>query len=166
MRNSILWKVGILPLLIFGFAISFAYAQEQTVTGKVTSEEEGAIPGVNIVIQGTAQGTVTDVEGNYSIVVPGPDAVLLFSSIGFTTQSVNVGNQSIINVVLVLDITALDEIVITGYGTQKKKEITSAITNVKSDEFVKGNVNNPVQLIQGKVAGLSIRKPGGNPNEG
>ncbi|NQU81981.1 MAG: SusC/RagA family TonB-linked outer membrane protein [Bacteroidetes bacterium] len=166
MRNSILRKIGILPLLLFGFAISFAFGQERTITGNVTSEEEGAIPGVNILIQGTAQGTVTDVDGNYSIVVPGPDAVLVFSSIGFTTQGVPVGNQSTINVVLVLDITALDEIVITGYGTQKKKEITSAIASVKSDDFTQGYVNNPAQLIQGKVAGLSISKPGSNPNEG
>lgn len=166
MRNSILWKAGILPLLLFGFAISFAFGQERTITGNVTSEEEGAIPGVNILIQGTVQGTVTDVDGNYSLVVPGPDAVLAFSSIGFITQTVNVGDQSTINVVLVPDVTALDEIVITGYGTQKKKEVTSAITSVKSDDFNQGYVNNPAQLIQGKVAGLSLSKAGGNPNEG
>ena len=166
MRNSILRKIGILPLLLFGFAISFAFGQERTITGNVTSEEEGAIPGVNILIQGTSQGTVTGVDGNYSLVVPGPDAVLVFSSIGFTTQTVNVGGQSTIDVVLLPDVTALDEIVITGYGTQKKKEVTSAIASVKSDDFNQGYVNNPAQLIQGKVAGLSISKPGGNPNEG
>lgn len=166
MRNSTFRRGSILFLLLFGFAISFGYAQERTITGNVTSEEEGSIPGVNIVIQGTVQGTMTGADGNYSIVVPGPDAVLVFSSIGFVTQAVNVGNQSTIDVVLILDVTALDEIVITGYGTQKKKEITSAIASVKSDEFNRGYVNNPVQLIQGKVAGLSITKPGGDPNEG
>ena len=166
MRNSILRKIGILPLILFGFAISFAFGQERTITGNVTSEEEGAIPGVNIVIQGTTQGTVTDVDGNYSLVVPGPDAVLVFSSIGFTTQTVNVGSQSTIDVVLLPDVTALDEILIIGYGTQKKKEATSSITSVKSDDFNQGYVNNPAQLIQGKVAGLSLSKAGGNPNEG
>jgi len=166
MRKSTLWKVGILPLLLFGFAISFAFGQERTVTGKVTSEEGETIPGINIVIQGTVQGTMTGADGNYSIVVPGPDAVLVFSSIGFTTRSVAVGDQSTIDVVLIFDVTALDEIVITGYGTQKKKEVTSAIASVKSDEFNQGYVNSPAQLIQGKVAGLSISKPGGNPNEG
>jgi len=162
MRN----KIGILPLLLFGFAISFAFGQERTITGNVTSEEEGAIPGVNIVIQGTTQGTVTDMDGNYSLVVPGSDAVLVFSSIGFVTQTVNVGSQSTIDVVLVADVTALDEILIIGYGTQKKKETTSSITSVKSDEFNQGYVNNPAQLIQGKVAGLSLSKAGGDPNEG
>ena len=111
MRNSTLWKNGILFLILFGFAVSFAYSQERKVTGKVTSEEVGPLPGV-------------------------PDT------------------------------TSLDEIVFTGYGTQKKKEITGAISSVKFEEFVKGNVNNPAQLVQGKVAGLSISKAGGNPNEG
>ncbi|MEN8228188.1 MAG: SusC/RagA family TonB-linked outer membrane protein [Bacteroidota bacterium] len=166
MRNSILWRGGILSLLLIGFAVSFASAQERTVTGQVTSEEEGSIPGVNIVIQGTVTGAVTDVDGNYSIVVPGPDAVLVFSSIGYATQAIPVGDQSIIAVLMMPDVTALDEIVVIGYGTQKKKELTSAITNVKSDDFVKGNVNNPAQLIQGKVAGLSISKAGASFAEG
>ena len=85
MRNSNLWKGGILSLLLLGMAISFASAQQRTVTGQVTSEEEGPIPGVNIVIQGTVTGAVTDVDGNYSITVPGADAVLVFSSIAKKT---------------------------------------------------------------------------------
>ena len=84
-----------LSLLLFGFAISMAYAQETTITGNVSSAEEGPLPGVNIILQGTGQGTVSDVEGNYSIVVPGPEAVLVFSSIGYTTEPVTVGNQSV-----------------------------------------------------------------------
>ncbi len=76
MRNFAWWKSGFLSLILFGFAISLTYAQERTVTGTVSSAEEGTIPGVNIVIQGTTQGAVTDVDGNYSIAVPGPDAVL------------------------------------------------------------------------------------------
>ncbi len=166
MRNSTLWKGGILSLLLIGFAISFASAQQRTVTGQVTSETEGPIPGVNIVIQGTVTGAVSDVDGNFSISVPGSDAVLVFSSIGYATQAIPVGAQSTITVLMLADVTSLDEIVVIGYGTQKKKELTSAISNVKSDDFVKGNVNNPAQLIQGKVAGLSISKPGGNPNQG
>lgn len=166
MRYSALWKGGILSLLLLGFAISFASAQERTVTGQVSSEDEGPIPGVNIVIQGTVTGAVSDVDGNYSITVPGPDAVLVFSSIGYTTQSITVGDQSTLNVMMMADVTSLEEIVVIGYGTQRKKELTSAIANVKSEEFVKGYVNNAAQLIQGKVAGLSITKAGANPNEG
>jgi TonB-dependent starch-binding outer membrane protein SusC len=166
MRNSAWWKSGFLSLILFGFAISLTFAQETTVTGMVSSEAEGPIPGVNIVIQGTTQGAVTDVDGNFSITVPGPDAVLVFTSIGYAPQNIVVGNQTSITVILTEDVMALDEIVVIGYGTQKKKELTSAISNVKSEEFNKGSVNNPAQLVQGKVAGLSISKPGGNPNQG
>lgn len=166
MRKSAWWKSGFLSLILLGFAISSTFAQEITVSGSVSSDAEGPIPGVNIVIQGTTQGAVTDVDGNYNITVPGPDAILVFTSIGYAPQSFTVGNQTIINVTLVEDVQALDEIVVIGYGTQKKKELTSAISNVKSEEFNKGSINNAAQLVQGKVAGLSITKPGGNPNEG
>jgi iron complex outermembrane receptor protein len=165
LRNFVfLWRRGILTLLLFGFAISFACAQVSTVKGKVTSEAEGPLPGVNIVLQGTTTGTMTDAGGNYSINVPGPQAVLIFSFISYTTQTVTVGTQSTIDVVLAPALSALNEVVVTGYGTQKKREVTSSITSVKSDEFNKGSVSDPVALIQGKVAGLSISKPGGNPN--
>jgi len=166
MRNSAWWKSGFLSLILFGFAISLTFAQETTVTGSVSSDAEGPIPGVNIVIQGTTTGAVTDVDGNFTITVSGPDAVLVFTSIGYAAQNITVGNQTSINVTLVEDVLALDEIVVIGYGTQKKKELTSAISNVKAEEFNKGQINNAAQLIQGKVAGLSITKPGGNPNEG
>jgi len=165
LRNYVfLLRRSILSLFLFCFALSLTYAQERTVTGKVTSEAEGPLPGVNVVLQGTVTGFMTDVSGAYRIVVPGPDAVLVFSSIGFTTQTITVGSQTTIDVVLVPSISALNEVVVTGYGTQKKREVTSSITSVKSDEFNKGSVNNPVALIQGKVAGLSISKAGSNPN--
>ncbi len=111
MRNSAWWKSGLLSFLLFGFAISLTFAQERTVTGTVSSDAEGTIPGVNIVIQGTTQGAVTDVDGNYSITVPGSDAVLVFSSIGYATQAIAVGSQTTLNVTLAEDVTALDEIV-------------------------------------------------------
>jgi iron complex outermembrane receptor protein len=165
LRNFVfLWRRGILSLLLFGFAISFASAQGRTVKGKVTSASEGPLAGVNIVLQGTVQGTMTDATGNYSITVPGPEAVLAFSFISYTSQTVTVGNQSTIDVVLAPAMSSLNEVVVVGYGTQKKREVTSAVTSVKSDDFTKGNVENPVQLIQGKVAGLAISKIGGDPN--
>jgi hypothetical protein len=96
MRISTLWRGGWLSLLIFSLTFSLAYAQT-TVTGTVSSEEEGALPGVNIIIQGSGQGTVSDIEGKYSIEVPGPESVLVFSSIGYTTEAVTVGSQSVID---------------------------------------------------------------------
>jgi TonB-linked SusC/RagA family outer membrane protein len=165
LRHSLILRRGsLLMLLLLSFAVGMANAQERTIKGKVTSEAEGPLPGVNILVQGTLKGTITDIDGNYSITVPGPETVLVFSFVSYTSQSVTVGDQSTIDVVLVPAATSLGEVVVVGYGTQKKREVTSAIASVKSEEFNKGNVDNPVQLIQGKVAGLSISKPGGNPN--
>jgi len=161
-----LMRRSIISFLLFSFAVSLAVAQQRTVTGTVTSATEGPLVGVNIVVQGTTTGLATDINGNYSIVVPGPQSVLVFSYIGYNPQSVTVGNQNKIDVVLEPAVSALGEIVVTGYSQQRKKEITSSISNVKSDEFNKGYVNRAEQLIVGKVAGLSISKPGGNPNEG
>ncbi len=160
------WKKCVTSLFLFGFALTLASAQQRTITGKVTSESEGPLIGVNVVVQGTTTGVTTDINGNYTITVPGPQAVLVFSFIGYSPQSVTVGNQTKIDVVLGAAVTALGEIVVTGYGTQKKQEITSSISSVKSDEFNKGNLNAPEQLIVGKVAGLAISKPGGDPNGG
>lgn len=167
LRNSVfLWRGRSLFLLLFCFAIGIASAQERTIKGKVTSAEEGPLPGVNVKLQGTLQGAVTDADGNYTITVPGPEAVLEFSYISYTSQTITVGAQSTIDVLLASAATSLGEIVVIGYGTQKRNEVTSAVASVKSDDFNKGNVNNAEQLIQGKVSGLSITRAGGNPNEG
>ncbi|MGB3849149.1 MAG: SusC/RagA family TonB-linked outer membrane protein [Tunicatimonas sp.] len=139
------------------------YAQEKTVTGNVSSDAEGALPGVNVLLKGTSTGTVTDLDGNYRLSVPEAGGTLVFTSIGYASQEVEIGNQSTIDIGLAEDIKALDEIVVIGYGTQEKKEITSAVTSVKAEDFNGGNVNNPSQLIQGKVAGLVIARPGGDP---
>ncbi len=160
------WKKCVTSLFLFGFAITLASAQQRTITGKVTSATEGPLIGVYVVIEGTTTGVQTDVNGSYSISVPGPQSVLVFTYIGYNSQKITVGNQTTIDVVLVPAVTALGEVVVTGYGTQKKQEITSSISSVKSDEFNKGNVNAPEQLIEGKVAGLSISRPGGDPNAG
>jgi len=160
MRNYAPWKRGILSLFLLNFAINIAFSQAITVTGNVTSDE-GPIPGANVVIKGTTKGTITDLDGNYTIQVPGPDAVLVFSFVGLTSQSITVGDQSVIDVVLVSEL--IYEIVVTGYGTQMKKDLTGAITNVKSDEFNKGTTNNPAQLIQGKAPGVMITNSSGDP---
>ncbi len=136
-----------------------------TVTGRVTSVEDEGIPGVNIIVKGLYQGTVTDIQGNYSLDVPDENSILVFSFVGYLSQEVLVGNQTIIDLVLAADVTSLEEIVVTGYGTQEKKEITSSVASVKEDDFNVGMVNSPAQLIQGKVAGLNIVKAGGDPND-
>jgi len=149
--------------LIFGTLTGFA---QQTVTGKVTAADDGSgIPGVNVLEKGTSNGTVSDADGNYTINV-GANATLVFSFVGYVTQEVTVGSQSSVNVGLQSDVTSLSEVVVVGYGTQDKKELTSSVTSLKPDDFNKGTVNDPVQLLQGKVAGLNITRPGGDPNGG
>jgi hypothetical protein len=151
-----MWKSGVLSLLLLGFALSMSFAQQRTVTGTVTSADEGALPGVNIVIQGTTQGAVTDADGNYTINVTGDDAVLVFSFIGYTTQAVPVGSQSTVDVVLAPDVTSLDEIVVTAYATQKKSDLTGAVGVVNSDELTQMPQGNITQQMQGRVAGVTV----------
>jgi TonB-linked SusC/RagA family outer membrane protein len=161
MRISTLWRGSMLSLLIFGMTFSLAYAQS-TVTGKVTSAEEGALPGVNIIMQGTGQGTVSDIDGNYSIVVPGPEAVLVFSSIGYTTEAVTVGNQSVIDIVMVADVTSLKEIVVTGYTSQRKADITGAVAVVDTEEMNQITAASFLEKLDGRAAGVTVNS-GGNP---
>lgn len=148
-------------LLVFGTLVSFA---QQSVSGKVTAADDGTgIPGVNILEKGTSNGTVSDADGNYRINV-GANATLVFSFVGYASQEVSVGSQGTVNVTLQSDVTALSEVVVTGYGTQEKKEITSSVVALSTKDFNRGNVNDPTQLLQGKVAGLSIYNRGGDPN--
>ena len=143
---------------------SVAWSQSKTVTGRVTSaDDDSAIPGVNILEKGTSNGTVTDSEGNYSISV-GANSTLVYSFVGYASTEVVVGSQTTVNVSLTLDVTSLSEIVVTGYGTQEKKELTSSVSSIKAKDFNVGTVNDPAQLLQGKVAGLNIAKAGNDPN--
>jgi iron complex outermembrane receptor protein len=142
------------------------FAQDRTVSGQVTdSDTDDPIPGVNILIQGTTQGTVTDIDGNYELSIPSDGVILMYSYVGYKSQTIDIGTRSTVNIALIADVTALSEIVVTGYGTQEKKEITSAVASVKEKDFNQGNINDAAELLQGRVAGLSItRNNAGNPN--
>ncbi|MEL7428332.1 MAG: TonB-dependent receptor plug domain-containing protein, partial [Bacteroidota bacterium] len=138
----------------------------QTVTGKVTSSNNGTpLAGATVLVQGTNTGAFTDENGEYTVNVKS-DGVLIFRYVGHENLEEAVNGRSTINVTLQASEKTLDEVVVTGYGTQKAKEVTSAITSVKAEDFNGGNVNDPSQLLQGKVAGLAISRPGGNPNGG
>ena len=143
---------------------SVAWSQSKTVSGRVTSAEDNtAIPGVNILEKGTSNGTVSDSDGKYSISV-GENSTLVFSFVGYASTEIPVGSQTTIDIPLALDVTSLTEIVVTGYGTQEKKELTSSVASIKSKDFNVGTVNDPAALLQGKVAGLNIAKAGNDPN--
>ena len=138
-----------------------AMAQAQTVNGLVSSDD-GPLPGATIVVKGTNNGTTADFDGNFSINAT-EDDILVVSFVGFATQEVAVNGQDQISVYLQTD-NELEEVVVTGYGSQRKKEITSAVAVVGEEEFNKGTINTATELLQGKVAGLSIYNRGGNPN--
>ncbi len=144
-------------LLLFSSAISIA----QSVSGLVTSAD-GPLPGATIVIQGTTLGTTADFDGNFSINAESDD-VLIVSFVGFETQQVAVNGQDNLTITLQTD-NELEEVVVIGYGSQRQKEITSAVAVVGEEEFNKGTINNASQLLQGKVAGLQIYNRGGDPN--
>ncbi|MGB5436932.1 MAG: carboxypeptidase-like regulatory domain-containing protein, partial [Maribacter sp.] len=149
--------------LLIGAFICFGWAQAQEVSGTV-SDANGPLPGASVVEKGTTNGTQTDFDGNFTINV-GENATLVISYIGYSTTEIPVNGQTSITVTLAEDAQALDEVVIVGYGSSTKKEITSAVTVVGEEEFNQGTVNDASQLLQGKVAGLSIYNKGGNPNE-
>ncbi len=135
-------------------------AQTITVSGTVTDAQGLSLPGANVIIQGTMTGTVTDVDGKYSIAVPGPETVLSFSFIGLISQDITVGNQRTINVTLLEEAQKLEEVVVVGYGTSKMKDLTAPIAVVKKDVFEKQTTVNPMQALQGKVAGVQVINSG------
>jgi len=144
-------------MLLMSFGL---YAQ--TISGVVTSDD-GPLPGATVQVKGTNQGVTTDFDGNFTVNA-NDNNILIVSFVGFTTQEVQISGQDNVTIVLVSS-NELEEVVVTGYGSQSEREITSAVVTVDSEEFNQGPINDAVQLLQGKVAGLQIYKPGGNPNE-
>jgi iron complex outermembrane receptor protein len=153
---------------IMVFAVSGVnglFAQQKVVSGTITDAETGeTLIGVNVTAATDKTiGTITDLDGKYRLSVPDTVKALSFSFVGYTTQVIDI-TGSVIDVQLSAG-QQLSEVVVVGYGTQKTKEVTSAVTSVKSEDFNDGNISDPIQLIQGKVAGLSIVKPGNDPNQ-
>lgn len=135
----------------------------QTISGKVTSLSDGdGLPGVTVVVKGSQIGTVTDVEGNYNINVPNADAVLVFSFIGYVTQEQAVGDRTVLNVVLSADVTSLDEVVVVGFGTQKRESVVGAMSSVKPSEL-KIPASNLTTALAGRISGLISYQTSGEP---
>ncbi len=139
---------------------------QQTISGIITDEATAeALPGVNIVIKGTTQGTISDIDGNYLLKAKEGET-LVFSFIGYELEERVVGVSNRINIQLKMSSTQIEELVIIGYGTQKKSDKTGAVANVKAEELNGGVLTDPIQALQGKTAGVSISKSGGDPNGG
>lgn len=154
-------------LFLFGLMLSVPLYAQQTIKGKVTSQEDGEpLPGVSILIQGTTTGAVTDIDGNYSISVPNSESVLVFSFIGFESQTRRVGNNSEINVILAFSSSELDEVIVTAFGiSQEKKSLGYSAQSIDAEEITTAKQPNIVNALQGQVAGVQVTNSGGAPGQ-
>jgi iron complex outermembrane receptor protein len=141
----------------YGFILTFIILLGSTVfaqvsvQGKVTDNNNQPMPGVSITVKENSTGTTTNSEGNYTISVPSKRSVLIFSYVGYPAQEIIVGDRTSVNIAMSQAAGQLNEVVVTGYGTQRRREVTSAITTVNAEQFNKGNVSDVAQLLQGKV---------------
>ncbi|MEP6681809.1 MAG: SusC/RagA family TonB-linked outer membrane protein [Parafilimonas sp.] len=154
-------KINLLFALLLVSAITFA---QSTLSGKVSNEKGEGLPAVTITAKGTASSTVTDNDGNFSLTVPQAVKFIIVSSVGFSDQEISVQGKASVNVVLQENVQSLNDVVVVGYGTARRKDVTGAVANISSKDFSTGVINNPMQQIQGKVSGLVITQPGGDPN--
>lgn len=152
-------------LLGLAFSLITAYsvmAQSRTVTGKVSSAEEpDGIPGVNVRVQSTDMGSITDLDGSYSIEVPQGSNVLTYSFVGFLTQEIDVGNRSTIDVILTPDVKVLSEVVVVGYGTQERREVTGSVASINNAGLENLVSSSFESQLAGRAPGVSITTPGG-----
>ncbi|MBO9727411.1 MAG: TonB-dependent receptor [Chitinophaga sp.] len=153
-------------LLLFTVLIAHAAPTDINITGKVTDEQGAALPGVTVSLKGTAKGTSTNANGTYSIAVPDQNAVLVFSFVGYIKQEVTIGDRKEINIRLVTDSKGLGEVIVVGYGTQKKESVTGAISGVTSKELERVHASTVSATLAGKIPGVSFRMPDGRPGAG
>ncbi len=160
-QNSLWFKRWLLGLASLFIGVGMLFAQEVSISGVVTSSEDGLpVPGVSVVQKGTSNGTITDFDGKYQLKVAS-GSVVVFSFIGMTTQEMSAGNSGVFNIVLASETTGLDEVVVTALGIKReKKALGYASTEIKGDQLV-SNVINPVNALQGKVAGVEISQSDG-----
>ncbi|MFA6128543.1 MAG: TonB-dependent receptor [Bacteroidales bacterium] len=154
---------NIFTLIVFSALSISVMAQNRTITGKVTDAAGIGLPGVTIQIKSTTEGSTTDLNGGYQLSVSG--GTLIFRYVGFVTQEIPVGNESIINVVLLEDVKLLSEVVVIGYGSQKKMDLTTAVSTVSEKEIKDRPVVSAVQALQGKAAGVQVTQTSGKPGE-
>jgi TonB-dependent starch-binding outer membrane protein SusC len=134
------------------------------VKGNVVDAETGdPLPGVSVAVKGTSKGAVTDPNGNFNLVVTNTTDVLVFSYVGYMPQQLTIGNQTELKIRLAVDAKSLGEVVVVGYGTAKKSDLTGSVKSVKSEDFNKGIINSPEQLLQGKIAGVNVTSASGEP---
>ena len=143
-----------------------AEIQAVTVSGTVVDEKSSALPGVTVLVKGTSQGTVTDPQGRYTLTMADPNSTLVFSFVGYLSQEIAPGNRSTVNITLVPNDKILEEVVVVGYGTQRRANVTGAIGSIKTSDINNITTANSSALIQGKVSGVRVENAGGAPGAG
>lgn len=151
-----------LSLLVLG---AFAMQAQETISGSVTDSHREAVPGATVVFKGTTVGTITDIDGNYTLQNTTDSETLVFSFIGLKTQEINLAGRTTINVVMEPSTIGLDEVIAVGYGTSRKADLTGSVTTVSTEGFDKVPATNPLQAIQGRAAGINITSGSGLPGE-
>jgi TonB-dependent starch-binding outer membrane protein SusC len=153
-----------LAIAICSMTVAQVTTAQSSVKGKVTDQNTNQpVPNVNVTIKGTTRGTATNNEGAYSIALQGGDSVLVFSSSGYTLQEIAIGGRSTIDLSLTPNVTGLGEVVVVGYGTQTKRDVTGAVASIKGKEFENLPVSGAVQALQGRTAGVNVVRNGGSP---
>jgi len=161
-----LLRVGFLSLTLCVLFTLNAFSQQKTITGRISDDKGNPLQGVTVTGKNSRVAAVTDAAGFFKVNVPSSETILTFTSIGFTKQDIDISGKTAVEVSMASSAgQSLSDIVVTGYGTARKKDVTGAVANVTAKEFNQGVVTNPIQQIQGKVAGLVITTPGGDPNQ-
>ena len=167
MSKSNYYKERVIQLLLF-FAFMFpigAWAQNIQLTGTVTDATGETVIGASVLEKGTTNGVITDIDGNFSLNVS-PNATIIISYVGYAAQEIPLNGRKSLKVILKEDTEMLDEVVVIGYGTMKKSDMTGAISSVDTEELTKRATTNPAEALQGKIAGVNIMKSGGNAGAG
>ncbi|HMG89237.1 MAG TPA: TonB-dependent receptor [Chryseolinea sp.] len=164
-KNFTLSRLSMLWILLF--FCSPLLAQNNVIRGKVADESGAGLPGVNIIIKGTSSGTTSDAEGAYSLSVPSnsADGTLVYSFIGFTTQEQPINGRTTIDVSMEPDVQALSEVIVTGYGTQEKRDVTSSISSIKGEAIARIPTSNAMDALKGQIAGVDVLQNGGRPGQ-
>ena len=149
-RSTCIWILWCLPM--YGFS---AHLFNKTITGTVKDENNDPLIGVSIVAKNTTVGTVTNADGNYQLTLPDDVTTLVFSYIGYQTQEINIDGRNIIDLIMASAAAQIEQVVVIGYGTINKRDVTGAVKSLRTEEFNKGIINTPEQLLQGKVAGVN-----------
>ena len=161
-KLNFLLRFGLISILL-GLFVTQSFAQNVTITGVVKDQSGEPLIGVNVMEKGTTNGSITDVDGKYSVSVKGGKTILVFSYIGYISQEIPVGNQKTLNVTMKEDTEELEEVVVIGYGSVKKSDLTGAVGSIQVDKVQGISVKSVDQMLQGRTSGLYMVQNSGMP---